>query len=43
MIYLWHLKGPGWVSYDLFVAPQRARAVSYDLCVAPQRAGVGKL
>ena len=26
MIYLWHLKGPGWVSYDLFVAPQRARA-----------------
>ena len=26
MIYLWHLKGPGRVSYDLFVAPQRARA-----------------
>ena len=25
MIYLWHLKGPGWVSYDLFVAPQRVR------------------
>ena len=25
MIYLWHRKGPGRVSYDLFVAPQRAR------------------
>ena len=25
MIYLWHLKGSGWVSYDLFVAPQRAK------------------
>ena len=25
MIYLWHLKGPRWISYDLFVAPQRAR------------------
>ena len=25
MIYLWHLKGSGRVSYDLFVAPQRAR------------------
>ena len=25
MIYLWHLKGPGRVSYDLFVAPQRVR------------------
>ena len=25
MIYLWHIKGPGRVNYDLFVAPQRAR------------------